>query len=465
MADMKRPNRSGKGSSSLGRRERTGEQGQILVLFTLAIIAIMGFAALALDVGVLRNANQNLWNSLDAGALAGVSQMPGDPASAETIALQYAEANYPGTLPDAVNVAYRCVIGSMGGVSGPPRLSDVPAVCDPGPAALWTCNATICTTVCVPRSGISCNTIVLDGTATVPFFFGGAVGVETGTTKPVVSAACKGPCGAKPSEPVDLVVVVDRTQSMNGVDTLNAKSAADAVRRAYNPAEQWMAFGMLGPSEGTPSCVTQPDSDIGTAVMPADLRRWIPIGLTGNGAPNNANYAAAGSAMAQAISCYTNSSVGTDLSDPIPAAAWELLNNGRPFGTVTKGIILMSDGQPNNSTTPDASQQKYCAQSFASAAAAKAQGIQIFTIGFGLDGANNILCPDTAGPYAGKRATTLLADMATDSVDNGCPGTSNDDGDHFFCVPKTAGASTNLADLFKQAANGLVGSTKLIQLP
>ncbi len=130
---------------------------------------------------------------------------------------------------------------------------------------------------------------------------------------------------------------------------------------------------------------------------------------------------------------------------------------------MTKGIILMSDGQPNNSTT---SGPNYCAQSYAAAAAAKAQGIEIFTIGFGLDGSNNILCPDTSGAYWGLRATRLLADMATDSLDdNGCPGTENDDLDHFFCLPKSSGASTNLAALFKQAANALVGGTRLVPLP
>ena len=70
--------------------------------------------------------------------------------------------------------------------------------------------------------------------------------------------------------------------------------------------------------------------------------------------------------MDQAISCYTNSGTGTDLSDPITAAAYELVQHGRPG--ITKGIILMSDGQPNNSTT---SGPNYCAQSFAAAKAAK----------------------------------------------------------------------------------------------
>lgn len=445
--------------TTTGRRARDDEQGQIIVLFALAIVVIMALAALAIDIGVLRNANQNLWNSLDAGALAGAPLLP-DTVAAEATALQYADANYPGGLPASVTVSFRCVIGS---VAGAPRLSDVPGMCDPGPSPVWSCNAKICTAVCVPAFGISCNSIVLEGTATVPYLFGRAVGVDQGTTQPVTSAACKGACGTKAPEPVDLVVVVDRTSSMSGVDTANAKVAADAVRKAYNPAEQWIGFGMLGPSLSGGSCITRPDTVIGTAIMGADLDRWIPIGLTGVGSPNQQNYGP-GSDLATAISCYTNSSVGTDLTDPLPAAAWELTHNGRPG--VTKGIILMSDGQPNNSTTPDA-QNKYCAQSAAAAAAVKAmpEDIQIFTVGFGLDGSNDALCPDTAGTWNGKKATELLADMATDSVDNGCPGTSNDDGDHFFCIPKTAGASTNLANLFKQAANELVGGTRLIQLP
>ncbi len=442
-------------------REPKREQGQILVLFVLVIVVILGATALVVDVGVLRNANQNLWNALDAGALAGASQLPADASNASALALQYGNRNYPGGLPAGVTVSFRCVVGS---VSGAPRVTDVPAVCDPGSNGLAspTCNATVCTFPCVPDEGDTCNTIVLEGTATVPYRFGPAVGVTTGSTQNVQSAACKGPCGTKPSEPVDLMLVVDRTSSMSGVDTTNARAAADAVRKGYNPAEQWLGFGMLGPSETSGSCVTHPASVIGTAALPTDLRRWVPIGLTGIGAPTNANYASAGSAMAQAISCYTNSSTGTDLSDPVTTAAWELTHNGRPAGTVTKGIILMSDGQPNNSTT---SGPNYCAQSDAAATAAKAQGIEIFTIGFGLDGSNNINCPDTSGAWHGRKATALLASMATASVDAGCPGTSNDDGDHFFCVPKTAGASTNLTELFKQAANALVGGTKLIHLP
>src|SRR4249919_1210695 len=138
---MKRPSTPRATDMSQPHREPKREQGQIIVLFVLAVVVIMGFAALVIDVGVLRNANQNLWNALDSGALAGVSQLPADASNASSMALQYADLNYPDGLPSGVTVGFRCVIGSVGGV---PRSSDVPTVCDPGSNASWTCNSTIC---------------------------------------------------------------------------------------------------------------------------------------------------------------------------------------------------------------------------------------------------------------------------------------------------------------------------------
>ena len=85
-------------------------------------------------------------------------------------------------------------------------------------------------------------------------------------------------------------------------------------------------------------------------------------------------------------------------------AVYELTHNGRTG--VNKGIILMSDGQPNASTV---STSNYCLQSNTAATAAKAPGIEIFTVGFGLDGSNDIACPDTSGAWKGKMASALLA--------------------------------------------------------
>ncbi len=450
-------------AGQLQPRRQDGEQGQVIVLFAIFLVGLLAFSAVAIDLGVLRNANQNLWNSLDAGALAGVSQLPDDGAAAEAVAMQFADVDYPGPIPPgAVNTSFRCIVGDRNN-DGQPDLEDVPLTCDPGtaPAGGWRCAHGICAAVCEPSAGNKCNTIVLEGAVSVGYQFAPVVGVDEGTTQTVISAACKGPCGSLPITPVDVALIVDRTGSMNGVDTTNARAAADSVRSLYNPTAQWLAYGVLGPSQTGQSCVTKPASSIGTANAPSDLRRWIPIGLTGQGASFGSDYTASGSPMAGAISCFTNSSTGTDLTDPIPMAAYELTHYGR--AGVHKGIILMSDGQPNRSTTTTSN---YCAQADSAATAAKAAGIEIFTVGFGLDGSNDAKCPDTSGTWKNKTATQLLASMANSSVaDNGCPGTENDDGDHFFCVAKTSGASADLSDVFKTAAATLAQGSKLVQLP
>jgi len=467
---------------SASRRERPREQGQIIVLFVFVLIIILGAAAIVIDVGVLRNANQNLWNALDAGALAGAQELPGDPAAAEALAMQYAENNFPGDLPPGLTPTFRCVVGAVG---GNPRPSDIPAVCDPGPNAVWICNARICASVCNPYSPENdiCNAITLESTASIPYRFGPAVGIGTGTTKVVQSAACKGACGTRSAAPVDLVLLVDRTPSMDSTDIENARRAADSVRSSStnNPAEQWIAMGLIGPAEADNVC--QPDDTIVSANpnSATDMRRWIPVPLSGIGAPLNQNYKNPGSALANAllVSCFRSSpgDVATDLADPFDMAM-ETLSTGRD--DATKGIILMTDGQPNHSNAhrPSCSSPSsvYDDEAKAAAATAKLAGIEVFTIGFGLaPGEIHGACGGPGWSTTGQetRARQLLAAMASPDADgnpaqdNGCSvgGPENDDGDHFFCIPKSAGASANLADLFKQAVNQLIGGTKLIQLP
>lgn len=432
-------------------------------MFALVLVVIMGAASLVLDVGVLRNANQTLWNALDAGVLAGATQLPADAAAAETLALKYANTNYKGLNATAGNVSFRCVIGIVGGV--PATTRDVPLVCNPGiiPAPVWKCNTAVCATACQPSIGNTCNTIVLSGATTIGYGFGRVVGVATGTTQTVTTSACKGPCGEPPNNPVDVVLIVDRTGSMSGVDTVNARTAADSIRLLYNPAYQWLGLGFLGPSSSTVACSATPAGSIGTAIAPGDVVRWNPVGLSGTGAPVNENFTLSTSKAAKAIACFTNSSTGTDLADPITMAAYLLQTTGR--SGVRKGIILETDGQPNASTSTPVN-ANYCNQANQAATAAKNSGIEIYTIGFGLDGANNVACPDLSGSFKSKKATDLLASMATGpSSDNGCPGSSNKDGDHYYCLPKTAGASTNLSDVFKAVASQLQGATRLIQLP
>jgi uncharacterized membrane protein len=52
---------------------KTGHRGQVLVLVAIALFALLGFAALAVDVGYMYTVRHELQRCADAGALAGAS--------------------------------------------------------------------------------------------------------------------------------------------------------------------------------------------------------------------------------------------------------------------------------------------------------------------------------------------------------------------------------------------------------
>ena len=110
-----------------------------------------------------------------------------------------------------------------------------------------------------------------------------------------------------------------------------------------------------------------------------------------------------------------------------------------------------------NATTTNS--KNYCLDASTAAAEAKAAGIEVYTVAFGVEG---ILCDDTSGAWYRKPATNLLADMASNSANDGaCPGSENTDGDHFYCVPKT----DDLTAIFQQAVAQMTGHSRLVKLP
>lgn len=69
------------------------EKGNVVVLVALALSALLGFAALVIDVGNLYANRAKLVNTADAAALAGVALLPENPAVAVTVAENFAEQN------------------------------------------------------------------------------------------------------------------------------------------------------------------------------------------------------------------------------------------------------------------------------------------------------------------------------------------------------------------------------------
>jgi Flp pilus assembly protein TadG len=71
-------------------RARSQEQGQALIMVSIMIMVLIGFVAIATDTGFIWMNRRSLQNAADAGALAGVQQLPEDAGTATSIGCDYA---------------------------------------------------------------------------------------------------------------------------------------------------------------------------------------------------------------------------------------------------------------------------------------------------------------------------------------------------------------------------------------
>ncbi|HXG41527.1 MAG TPA: Tad domain-containing protein [Dehalococcoidia bacterium] len=74
-----------------------GQRGNVIVLVALALVGLMGFAAVAVDVGYFVWQRQDLQRVADAAALAGIQELPEDPTAAVAVAADYAQRNGAGS--------------------------------------------------------------------------------------------------------------------------------------------------------------------------------------------------------------------------------------------------------------------------------------------------------------------------------------------------------------------------------
>jgi hypothetical protein len=337
------------------RQGRDREHGQVIVVAAVAMIVILVFAAIVVDLGVLRNNRQILVNTLDSAALAGGTLLPvdGSQAGAATavnnLIVRTINANYPGGLPSsAYTISYRCLIGvDTSSPPGPYISRDVPAVCDPthslgrpAVASDFTGAGPTRNSACAPSLGDKCNVVMINGSATTPFSFGpitallpGGHPITSGSTGAVVSVSCGGLCGASPVLPVDLVIILDRTGSMqngtgsqansdctsNPCDDTGAKiqalqAAADAVLQVYDPAKQRVALGLIGPSTAIDG-VSQPGLCPFPMSPTSAPHPWPAV--TGNvyGVANNSNWT-----YTTTLSASVTAAATTIKVNPVPVA-------------------------------------------------------------------------------------------------------------------------------------------------
>jgi hypothetical protein len=80
-------------------RSFRNEQGQTLVLTTLFVLALVGMAALVIDLGTWFRAQRDLQAVADSAALAGAQELPDDTSLARSRAIEYMTKNADGSTP------------------------------------------------------------------------------------------------------------------------------------------------------------------------------------------------------------------------------------------------------------------------------------------------------------------------------------------------------------------------------
>jgi len=294
-----------------GSVERRGERGQALILGVFALIVLFGFTAMAVDVGFFVRHRAVVQQAVDAAALAGSQALPDDQVLAEQLAKDYAQKN--GVDPATIQVSFRCTSG-------------------------FNCDGST-----------TFDTIQVMGEMDVPFFFAPVLKLSGATTNcwlgacPIINSAagCKGSCGAPPTEPLDVVIVIDRTGSMTSTDMTNAKDGAKAVLELYDPNKQHVALAVLPAGNPSNPCSLL---DAGAGGV------WLAVPLSSD-YQNPDGTLNTGSALVSTINCLTDSG-RTNLGSPIhdvkfgrPDALNHLLDAGR--AGVKKAIIFMTDGEAN----------------------------------------------------------------------------------------------------------------------
>jgi Flp pilus assembly protein TadG len=367
------------------------EFGQGLILGTLAMIVILGFAALVLDVGMFLHEKREVQKAVDAAALAAAQELPDSWTEAEADAYEWlAKNDVDGTDGDSVDISFTCT-------------SEYEIACDPA-TDRW-------------------DTIVVHAEREVPLNFAPLLGLDNITVE-ATAAGCQGLCGASPFRALDVMMVLDRTGSMSDGDMANAKAAAKAILSVFDEDWQQVGLAALGPAKDTDDCKGEThhcflwwcNPPLPYPNLPDS--RWVTTHLSDDfqnpdGSPDES------SSLVANITCLKTSQTGTDLGDPVWAAAEELNTNGRPGEHW--GMIVLSDGAANQpedgqngfcSSEPDS--YNPCEYAVEKAEAAKALGIEIYTIGYGVEDEDENRCICDSGIWEDAPARDVLQAMATD---------------------------------------------------
>lgn len=420
------------------------------MLVALLMPVLLGLVGVVLDVGHAYSVQRRLQATADSAALAGAANLP-SAANAVSAAQSY------GAKPGEQN--------ALGG--GDTVTENVSTKClatFPG-----------CTTA---------NAVTVSESATVNTFFARVLGVKTFTVN-AKSTACS-PCGAKP---LDIMIVLDRTGSMclddndqpNGcVDLTNARNGISTFLDLMDPSLDRVGLAVLPPAPsasspcGTPTYVTRTGDDYPSGgyedFYSSQTAPYVLVPLTSTYATRT-GVLNTSSSLISTLNCLPAAG-WTAYAKALEAAQAELQKDGRPG--VQKAIVFFSDGAANTGpryldsnptkcnantcTTPYVTQP--CNQGVTSAAAIKATGTLIYSMGYDLAAGTANICQTNTyetnrrGQLTSTQNDETPAITATSALQEIASGPT-----YFYDQPTASQVNTLFAQL---GANLLAGTANLV---
>jgi Putative Flp pilus-assembly TadE/G-like len=361
------------------------ERGQVLPLIALALAALLGIGAFAIDVGYAYYAKRQLQSATDAAALAGALDLP-NATTAITTATSYAAANTPSNL--SFNFTYQ-------------------ASCT---------NTAILATGC--NASVNPNQLTVSASGQTNTWFARIFGISHFDVSAHANACS--PCS---STPVDIVIAIDRTGSMctpkdsqgNCIDLDNAKDGVRTMLGMLNPPSAQIGMVAFPPvqSTATSACGAPYNSLGGNGYDGYDsaTRGYVTDTISGSYKIGNVLDTSSGLYLhtvgGPASSCIQGGG-NTSYSEALRQAQNELLTDGRP--NVPNYIVFLTDGEANigsvygvsDPTYPagNSDDQQPCHTAISLANGYKAAGTTIYSIGYALG--SNVNC--TAGGFRTKNS-------------------------------------------------------------
>jgi hypothetical protein len=479
-----------------------GQRGASAIVVAFAMLFVFAAGALGMDIAKLAYYRQQVRTAIDAAAEAGAYALP-DATKARTDAIAFASANFSELTLTSADVTFYCVVAKKD--TGGPDTSQFGIMCDPGTynAAGVDCNDTVCAVPC--DSTDQCNMITVTKDQVVKFDFAPAIGISTGSTGAQTSASCRGGCGVIANNPMDVVVVADRTPSMSSSEVNALQAGVAKMLLTMNIEQQYVALGTINKARSVSSgCLTRtqasaPTTDkygnyTGTNPYPGV---WVPQKFSNdyNKKDASGNWIANGSSsLVTSVSCLEDDRSGwnTHLSAALKGAARYLYGSeisGAPannlsslpdrtvYGTPKKVIVLETDGQPveitnsgtsalslDNTLDPAATSTSTACKNLKQVATdvKKLHDSLIITISYGTSSAS---CGTEGNVGQVLAAVASAKNGVASAAQNTCANSTqiseeNTDGDWYYC----ANGTEDLKNVFAAAMGQVTGNTKFMKI-